>query len=74
MEIRKCFTKNIFLRKVFETMDYQYAVILEVNGLTQNQYAVILEVNGNLNENVCTVQMNFVENILRINIKEIQSA
>ena len=40
------------------------------NALTKTQYVVIPEVNGNLNEDVCTEQMNFVENILRITLKK----
>ena len=31
-------------------------------------------VNGNLNEDICSAQIYFVENILSSNIKEIQSA
>ena len=42
--------------------------------LIKNQYAMMQEVNGNLNEDICSVQINFVENILSSNIKEIQSA
>ena len=60
----KSFPRNILLGKVF--------VIHK--DLTKNQYVMMQEVNGNLNEDICSVQINFVENILSNNIKEIQSA
>ena len=41
--------------------------------LIKNQCAMIQEVNGNLNEDICSAQIYFVENILSSNIKEIQS-
>ena len=44
--------------------------------LIKNQYTIMQEVNGNgnLNEDICSVQIMFLENILSSNIKEIQSA
>ena len=55
---------DIFLGKVF----------VRHKELIKNQYAMMKEVNGNFNEDICTVQINFVENILSSNIKEILSA
>ena len=42
--------------------------------LIKNQYAMMQVVNGNLNEDICSAQIYFLENILSSNIKEIQSA
>ena len=58
----------------------QEQVIPGIPGLYQTQiirhksYAMVHEIKGDLNEERCTVQMNFAENFVSINGEEIQSA
>ena len=67
-------TQDVSAADFKNKLSQKYPVFVKHKEFVTNQYAMVHEIKDNLNEETCTVQMDFAENFVSTYGEEIQSA
>ena len=68
-----CVTQDVSAADFKNKLSQQYPVFVKHKALVTNQYAMVHGIKDNLNEETCTVQMDFADNFVSTHGEEIQS-